>query len=118
MVQAMVLSSFLVACVAFVFAAVILKRGQTPEDLDGVRAIAPPAPLPTLPALEARPAAPLPGPAVLLPPAALPPVPVPSLSLPPAATAVSAIATGTARNSGFARFAPRRSRTATQAAPR
>ena len=55
MIQAMVLSSFLVACVAFMAAAVRLRKIQGDEDLDGVRAMTP-SPLPTLPAAAALPA--------------------------------------------------------------
>lgn len=113
MVPAMVWSSVLVAGVAFLFVAVILKRAQNPEDLGGVRTSTP-VPLPPLPPLGA-----LPGPEPLAPagrvtaaPVAVPapgpvgePVPVPA-------------AARSSRNNGFSRFAPRRPRTAAEALPR
>lgn len=104
MVQAMVLSSFLVAGVAFLFAAVILKRAQNPDDPGGVPTMAV-APLPALPPLEARPA---PGPEPILPaPAARPVYPEPA--------PVPAAATRSARNNSSSRFAPRPSRSTPQA---
>ena len=63
MIQAMVLSSFLVACVAFTATVIHLRRGQGNGDLDGIGAMTP-GPLPSLPPVSAERTAPfLPTPA-------------------------------------------------------
>jgi hypothetical protein len=112
MVPAMVWSSFLVAGLAFLFVAVILKRAQNPEDLGGVRTSTP-VPLPPLPPLGALPEPLAPAPVTSAPSSAPSPGPNPvreHVSVPAAARS--------SRNNGFSRFAPRRPRTAAEALPR
>jgi hypothetical protein len=101
MVQAMVLSSFLVACVALLFAAVVLKRLRLPEAPDGVR-LPEPEPIVPLPA----PAAPAHEPPAV-PAAVLPAVlPVRAAGVPASLPRVAPVAARVGRNNGFARFTP------------
>ena len=107
MIQAMVLSSFLVACVAFTATVIHLRRGQGNDDLDGVGAMTP-SPFPTLPAATAE------SPAPFLPSPSLTPSPAfaePLLTELPAAVEAAPVAQPAARpaarsgkNNGFARF--------------
>jgi hypothetical protein len=115
MVRAMVLSSFLVASMAFVFAVVAVKRNRTPDTPDGVRLPEPPiVPLPVPAAAPAPAPAPpllaeplLAEPSLAEPLLAEPLLAEPSIAEPsytPPAPPVRPLRAG--RNSGFARFTP------------
>ena len=119
MMQAMVLSSFLVACVAFMAAVIHLKKVRGDDDLDGVRASTP-GPLPTLPRPAAEPPAPA---AVPLSPAAapIPPAAAPAPLIEPAPVADSPQPAArpvarSAKNSGSSHFSTARTRAAGRSA--
>jgi len=131
MVQAMVLSSFLVASAAFVYGVAHLRRTLGRESLDEVPltplppipslstpTIAPPVPAtaPSQPALPAPAAATAqPTPTLPTPVLPTPAVPAPALSaapMPEPANSAPAPVARSGKNSGFSRFAPRAGRTA------
>ena len=108
MIQAMILSSFLLACAAFLLALARLRRDRGHEGHDGVPATGPtPAPSPTPPAAEQ------PAPFARIQPAAPAPVTATARHAAPEPVAVPAspapgpaqFAARSARNNGFSRFA-------------